>query len=283
MNIRFPKTQNCIPSFCEELITSFITPSILSLYRKGFGRVHGRIGMPKIAIPLNDDSFLRQQDIDNKFASNNLLLKKLNLKAAQEFGSSTFQARCSIGTVMQPDRRDAFEVLEIFTVIATAMRAIFDVGSSTPPCRDIKRFLACRAAQDLSCPQAFQAPYPLCLTASRCLLPSVRTSRRAKTYTAFASRLKRSHAIVARKGNTCLACRINGRPWKKAFATLITAARGRWLVFAVFTFPLICTQQGTETLGRTSELETFFTKNTKAKSFRSTHKIPIPWSMALCN
>lgn len=93
MNLRFPEPQNRITALGEISIASAIPRYIGFLDFGQIGKL-AEVAVPEIPIPLNNDLGFWQENIDNKLAVDNLLLRVIHAHAIENRTPSNLEAGC---------------------------------------------------------------------------------------------------------------------------------------------------------------------------------------------
>lgn len=188
MNITLPKPQNAISTLGKVSITPFITVLIFFLDRiKALKRV--RVAMPEITIPLNNQPHIRNENIYNKFSSDNLLFFKSDRQLLLQLAACIFKfCGLAVGNVCQYFPKVAMR--SISTIITASMGAITNAGAINPPSWGIERFITGFTSDDFPSPPNGCSTLS-CLFLSFCsVLPFVCAIQRAETYNAVFSGYK---------------------------------------------------------------------------------------------
>ena len=201
MNIAFPKAQYTIVAFDKVGIASSISLNVqfLNLVQRS---VLGGVGVPKIPIPLDYHPLIRQQNVNDEFAADDLLLQIGDAQTVQNGTPGHFQRiNPFAGGNMQ---KSLFRVSRcISAIVAAIMRAIAHgyIAVCTPP-RNIKRFLAGFTPLDIATPTPVNGSCSSLLFRFGLALPDISTIQRAKAHSAFSTRNKRVTAPFTGKCTT---------------------------------------------------------------------------------
>lgn len=141
MNVRFPKAKYFIAALGKIGIASLISVRVALLNGVQGVCVDCGVGVPKVAVPLNNQSLVSIEGIHNKLAADDLLLCKVNADTFQDGAPSLLKYVCFF---VGGESQNAVDPLHIGMVIAASVRAILD-RSFESPTRHIERIAACRA------------------------------------------------------------------------------------------------------------------------------------------
>lgn len=189
MNVGFPKAQDLVSALGKVGIASLIPIRIRLLYGVQRVCVDHWVGVPKVAVPLDDQPLRRVERINNELAANDLLLLIRHTDGVKNGASSLFE---HVGFLVRRKAQHAIDSLHISMVIATTMRTVFDY-SPEPPSRYIKGFFACYATLHntaAACANGVTSGYFFCFGF---VLPNVRTFERTERNSATAT----GHKLLA--------------------------------------------------------------------------------------
>lgn len=183
MYIAFPKSHNLITTLGKIGVALFISTNISFLDRISWIRIYSRIAMPKITIPLNNNTCVWYQYVHNKFTSYHLLFQVLCANSIKYRPPGFFEF---IGFGSGWKTKNAINTFLIFRVISATMRAIFWILQQTPA-RNVKRFSASFAFFNLPRATYVKSALPGLLFCLTCCLPSIRAIQRAKSHFAISA------------------------------------------------------------------------------------------------
>lgn len=202
MNVGFPEAQDRIATLGKVGITRLITGGVCLLDRVGEIGIQRRVAMPEVAIPLNDDALIRQQNVNHELATNYLLLKVVDAKPIKDSVTSRLKR---VRILLCRKAQDAVNPLHIDFVVAASVGAILDGLPFQSPSGDIERLATGNAA--LNSPAAIDADClaPRCFFGSTSVLPSVCAVERAECHGATATGDKCLAAVAAGIGTARIA------------------------------------------------------------------------------
>ena len=227
MNIGLPKTQNGIAAFRKVRIARGISLEIGDLYGTFRRGVDGRIAMPEITIPLNDDSVIRNESINDELTADNLLFLIPDGQAVENRVTGTLQT-ISAGAMGKSE--NAVYPLHIGVIVAASMGTVFRLTPSNLPTGSIKGFAASFAPQHFATPPNGNRSISSGLSGLWRGLPSISASNRAKTSRTAAPGFVLSPAPITSKGRTAIALSRSVGTWRENLAAL-RANRGFPMIF----------------------------------------------------
>lgn len=143
MNIGFPEAKNSVAALGKVGIARTVTLSIGFLDRVQAG-IFGRVGVPEIAIPLDNYEMHREQRVHNKLSADDLLFLVERADTCKNVATGSLKA---IGFLVCRKAQNTIDTLCIFFGIATCPDAILGIAGSQFPSSRIERFATGGAPQ----------------------------------------------------------------------------------------------------------------------------------------
>ncbi len=196
MNIRFPKAQNFITALLEVGIARFVSLDICRLDGIQIAAVNGRVGVPEVPVPLNDEHTRGNEHIHDKLAADDLLLQVVNPEAVKNSGSCTLE---SVRSRFVRKAKNSSYALLLCRSISASVRAMIPVTLPYKIATNIERFPAGRALSYFSIPSLVKCALPCLLFGLWCSLPGIGAIQRTEANSAprCASILKHCPAPLA--------------------------------------------------------------------------------------
>jgi hypothetical protein len=191
VNVALPEPEHAIPTLGEIGVACPVALRVALLDRVERSRIVGRVGMPEVTIPLDDDPGVRDEGVHHEFAADDLLFLEFDPEFCQEISPCLLKP---VGIFPRWESECSLDTLQVGRVIPASIGTIFDFPRETPS-RHIEGFSACLAP-------LYPASSPLeersltCLILG-CFLPGVRTVQATEADCSVAPRIERLAAPFA--------------------------------------------------------------------------------------
>lgn len=214
MNIALPKPENLISALGQVGITSFIALLVCRLNLIQHGEL-GRVAVPEVAIPLDNQSSGGNQCIHDELTANHLLLYEWKFKSGQKL----FPCLLKLGW---QSLRDVIEHLLkvsvrcVCAIVAAGVRAIFGRASFQMPAGDVERISASFTPENLAFAANSQRPLSALFFSFGRVLPGICAIERAKANCPLPKRKELFTAPKAGVGTALITSFCNIRARRKA-------------------------------------------------------------------
>jgi hypothetical protein len=177
MNVRFPKAQNFISALLEIGITRFVPLCVRGLNGIQSAAIDSRVSVPEISVPLDDDGAQGNENVDNKLATDHLLLQIINLETVKNGRPCTLKPIW--GRLVWKAENSRYALL-LCCSISASIRAVIPIALPNKPTGDIERFPAGRAASHFPASSFLECALSRFLFSLWCSLPSIGAIQRTE-------------------------------------------------------------------------------------------------------
>lgn len=171
MNVALPESQHAIATGCQVRRAGTVALDVGGLNRKARVGVQGRVAVPEVAVPLNDEVRIRDQDINNKLAVDDVLVHVLNAQTVEDGASCALQAVDSIAS------REVQHTLDPQLIVAEVPAGPVAVRMTgrQPVADSVERCAARPASDDATCTSLSDFLLSVVLDSLWRSLPCIRT------------------------------------------------------------------------------------------------------------
>lgn len=112
MNVALPEAKQTVTTSCQVCRTGAVALDVGRLNRKARGGIQSGVAVPEVSVPLNDEVRIRDQDINNELAIDDVLVHVLNTHAVED------GAPCALQTVDAIASREVQHTLDSQLIVA---------------------------------------------------------------------------------------------------------------------------------------------------------------------
>jgi hypothetical protein len=233
MNVGFPKAQDLVTALGKVGIASLIPVRVGLLNRMQIALIDGGVAMPEITVPLNNQTLIWAERVNNKLAADYLLLKEVDADAFKNGAPSSFELiRFFVGGKSQ----NTVDALHVKPIVAASMTAILDCSFESPT-RHIERIAARFATLDDTAAASIDRVLSRYLFGLCGILPSVRAIKRTEGNSAATARHKLFATVAAYVSTTGIATGGIVRAWQERLTAFLAWLRCAGNVFHALIIP----------------------------------------------
>lgn len=177
MNVRLPEAQDSIATLRQVGVAGTISSGVLCLNDRQRARVLGRVGVPEVAVPLNDQVVVGQVGINDELTVDDVLLGVGDTQSFEDDAAGDLKRR---GTDRQRTGDEAWDTSLLLRSVPAGVRAAPIVGVIGSVSIDVERLSAGLAHEGVTIAPLGHSDAAMVFDADRRLLPRIDASRRAE-------------------------------------------------------------------------------------------------------